>query len=91
MSTNREKARKSGGMKDAWQEYHGKGTAAKTAQHPHSKLKTQKELKKITDSKEYKKADYKKKTEMLGGKVYAKGGRVGFAHGSKRPKGGWTD
>ena len=41
--------------------------------------------------KEYKKADYKKKTEMLGGKVYAKGGRVGFAHGSKRPKGGWTD
>ena len=56
-----------------------------------SKLKSQKELKKITDSKEYKKADYKKKTEMLGGKVYAKGGRVGFAHGSKRPKGGWTD
>ena len=63
----------------------------KIVQHPQSKLKSQKELKKITDSKEYKKADYKKKTEMLGGKVYAKGGRVGFAHGSKRPKGGWTD
>jgi len=49
---------------------------AKSAQHPHSKLKTQKELKKITDSSSYKKADYKKKTEMLGGKVlnYAKGG-----------------
>ena len=63
----------------------------KSVQHPQSKLKSQKELKKITDSKEYKKADYKKKTELLGGKVYAKGGRVGFAHGSKRPKGGWTD
>ena len=23
-------------------------------------------------------------------KFKAKGGRVGFAHGSKRPKGGWT-
>ena len=43
---------------------------AKTAQHPHSKLKTQKELKKITDSSSYKKADYKGKTEKLGGKVY---------------------
>ena len=51
---------------------------AKSAQHPHSKLKTQKEYKKITDSAEYKKADYKKKTEMLGGKVYhmKKGGKV---------------
>ena len=33
------------------------------------KLKSQKELKKITDSDAYKKADYKGKTEMLGGKV----------------------
>ena len=33
------------------------------------KLKSQKELKKITDSEEYKSADYKGKTEMLGGKV----------------------
>ena len=49
---------------------------AKSAQHPHSKLKTQKELKQITDSAEYKKSNYKKKTEMLGGKVYKKGGKV---------------
>ena len=42
------------------------------------KLKSQKELKKITDSDAYKKADYKGKTEMLGGKVLKKdGGRVG--------------
>ena len=49
---------------------------AKSAQHPHSKLKTQKELKKITDSSSYKKAGYKKQTEMLGGKVYKRGGHV---------------
>jgi len=36
------------------------------------KLKSQKELKKITDSDKYKKADYKDKTEMLGGKVYTR-------------------
>jgi len=54
---------------------------AKTAQNPHSKLKTQKELKKITDSAEYKKGDYKSKTEMLGGKVYKAGGRAGFKSG----------
>jgi hypothetical protein len=36
------------------------------------KLKSQKEIKKITDSKEYKDADYKGKTEMLGGKVLKK-------------------
>jgi hypothetical protein len=42
------------------------------------KLKSQKELKKITDSDAYKKANYKGKTEMLGGKVLKKdGGRVG--------------
>ena len=42
------------------------------------KLKSQKELKKITNSDAYKKADYKGKTEMLGGKVLKKdGGRVG--------------
>jgi len=57
---------------------------AKSAQHPHSGLKTQKELKKITDSKEYKKTDYAGKTKMLGGKTsavtkkkkLASGGRV---------------
>jgi len=55
-----------------------KTTAAKSAQHPHSKLKTQKEYKKITDSKEYKDADYEKRTQMLGGDVYhmRKGGKV---------------
>ena len=55
-----------------------KRTAAKTVQHPHSKLKTQKELKAITDSDAYKKADYETQTEMLGGKVYhmKKGGKV---------------
>jgi hypothetical protein len=58
--------------------YNDKTTAAKTAQHPHSKLKSQKELKAITDSEEYKNADYEKQTEMLGGKVYhmKKGGKV---------------
>ena len=45
------------------------GGVAKSARHPHSKLKTQKELKKITDSAAYKKADYRGKTKMLGGKV----------------------
>ena len=55
------------------------------------KLKSQKELKKITDSKEYKKAGYEKKNKMLNVATHAKGGRVGFAHGSKRPKGGWKD
>ena len=58
--------------------YNDKTTAAKTAQHPHSKLKSQKELKAITDSEAYKNADYEKQTEMLGGKVYhmKKGGKV---------------
>ena len=43
---------------------------AKSAQHPHSGLKTQKEYKAITDSDEYKKGGYKKKVEMLGGKTW---------------------
>ena len=47
-----------------------KTTAAKNVQHPHSKLKTQKEYKKITDSKKYKTADHEKQTQMLGGDVY---------------------
>ena len=34
--------------------YHDKTTAHKDVQHPHSKLKSQKELRKITDSKEFK-------------------------------------
>ena len=85
MSTNREKARKSSGMKDEWKEYHGKATADKTVQHPHSKLKSQKELKKITDSKEFKAARHDPHeankmlaeahpTELKG--TYKKGGKV---------------
>jgi hypothetical protein len=54
---------------------------------PHSKLKTQKELKQITDSAVYKKSDYKKKTEMLGGKVYSSGGRAGLAGGGMSQRG----
>ena len=63
---------------------------AKSAQHPHSGLKTQKELKKITDSKEYKKSDYADKTKMLGGKTSAvtkknKPKRVGKQFGGGLP------
>jgi hypothetical protein len=83
MSTNREKARKSGGMKDEWKEYHGKATAAKSAQHPHSKVKSQKELKKITDSKEFKESGYHEGNKMLADAhpselkgTYKKGGKV---------------
>ena len=47
----------------------------------HGKLKTQKELKKITDSKEYKKSDFGKKTKMLNVATMAKGGRIGLKHG----------
>ncbi len=47
----------------------------------HGKLKSQKELKKITDSKEYKKSDYDSKTKMLNKATMAKGGRVEYKHG----------
>jgi len=47
----------------------------------HGKLKTQKELKKITDSKEYKKSDFGKKTKMLNVATMATGGRVGLKAG----------
>jgi hypothetical protein len=40
------------------------------------KLKSQKELKKITDSKEYKDSSYDKKTEMLNRATHKKGGSV---------------
>ena len=83
--------------------YNDRTTAAKNVRHPHSKLKTQKELKKITDSKKYKETDYAGKTEMLGGKTsavtekkkkkknFASGGRVGYSDGGQvRPGGGWT-
>ena len=47
----------------------------------HGKLKSQKELKKITDSKEYKKSDYDSKTKMLNKATMAKGGRVEYKSG----------
>ena len=43
-----------------------------TARHPHSGLKTQKELKAITDSEAYKQGDHKTRTEMLGGKTWTR-------------------
>ena len=42
----------------------------------HGKLKSQKELKKITDSKEYKDSDYESKTKMLNRVTARKGGSV---------------
>ena len=52
------------------------------------KLKSQKELKKITDSKKYKDASYNEKTKMLNVATMKKGGRVGKMGGGmmmKRP------
>ena len=52
------------------------------------KLKSQKELKKITDSKKYKDASYGEKTKMLNVATMKKGGRVGKMGGgmmNKRP------
>ena len=50
---------------------------AKSAQHPHSKLKTQKEYKAITDSAEYKKSGYRKQNKMLAAHPkYQRGGHV---------------
>ena len=51
------------------------------------KLKSQKELKKITDSKKYKDASYGEKTKMLNVATMKKGGRVGKMGGGmmKRP------
>jgi len=42
----------------------------------HGKLKSQKELKKITDSKEYKDSNYESKTKMLNRATHKKGGSV---------------
>ena len=48
------------------------------------KLKSQKELKKITDSDAYKKADYAGKTKMLGGKVLRKDGGMAGRRNTRR-------
>ena len=54
-----------------------KGTSTTTKGNiRHGKLKSQKELKKITDSKEYKKSDFGKKTKMLNVATMKKGGVV---------------
>ena len=42
----------------------------------HGKLKTKKELKKITGSKEYKDSDYESKTKMLNRVTARKGGSI---------------
>jgi hypothetical protein len=42
----------------------------------HGKLKSKKELNKITDSKEYKDSDYESKTKMLNRATMKKGGSV---------------
>ena len=49
----------------------------------HGKLKTQKELKKITDSKEYKDSNYESKTKMLNRATAKTGGSM-----KKKKKGG---
>jgi hypothetical protein len=48
----------------------------------HGKLKSQKELKKITDSKKYKDASYGEKTKMLNVATMKKGGKVRMGGGS---------
>jgi len=59
-----------------------KGTSTTTKGNiRHGKLKSQKELKKITDSKEYKKSDFGKKTKMLNVATMATGGRIKKAMG----------
>ena len=49
----------------------------------HGKLKTQKELKKITDSKEYKDSNYESKNKMLNRATAKTGGSM-----KKKKKGG---
>ena len=53
----------------------------------HGKLKSQKELKKITGSKEYKDSDYESKTKMLNRATAKKGGRMSFKGGGASTKG----
>jgi len=53
----------------------------------HGKLKSQKELKKITDSKEYKDSDYEQKTKMLNTATMNKGGEMKRGYGAARQSG----
>ena len=65
--------------------YHDKTTLHKSQRHPHSRLKTQKEYKTITDSSAYKKADYHTKNKMLKKHptTMKKGGRAGYYGGGR--------
>ena len=65
--------------------YHDKTTLHKSQRHPHSRLKTQKEYKTITDSSAYKKADYHTQNKMLKKHptTMKTGGRAGFQHGGR--------
>jgi len=49
----------------------------------HGKLKSQKELKTITDSKKYKDSSYNKKNKMLNVATMAKGGRASLKGGGR--------
>ena len=53
----------------------------------HGKLKSQKELKKITDSDEYKKSDYQTKNKMLNVATQSKGGEMKKGYGAARQSG----
>jgi hypothetical protein len=53
----------------------------------HGKLKSQKELKKITDSDEYKKSDYQTKNKMLNVATQSKGGEMKRGYGAARQTG----
>ena len=53
----------------------------------HGKLKSQKELKKITDSQEYKDSDYESKNKMLNRATAKKGGTMSFNGGGACTKG----
>ena len=62
--------------------YHDKTTLAKSERHPHSRLKTQKEYRAITDSAAYKKADYRTQNKMLAEHPkYNRGGRIRKGNG----------
>ena len=65
--------------------YHDKTTLAKSERHPHSRLKTQKEYKAITDSPAYKKADYHTQNKMLKKHptTMKKGGVTGYYGGGR--------
>ncbi len=64
-----------------WSDTQHKGNVVK------GKLKTQKELKEITDSKKYKQASGPKKNEMLNRATHKKGGRTGFSEGGGKDSG----